>query len=78
LDEHKSPEKPTQKLTHWSSRRQVLAISLEPPASEPRAAVYRRNGGLAEQALPTDIPMQWRDCAGCSGASVVKIQHGGL
>jgi len=56
----------------------LLAISLEPPASEPRAAVYRRNGGLAEQALPTDIPMQWRDCAGCSGASAVKIQHGGL
>jgi len=57
---------------------QVAGSTLEPPASEPRAAVYRRNGGLAEQALPMDIPMQWRDCAGCSGASAVKIQHGGL
>jgi hypothetical protein len=36
----------------------VRAISFEPPASEPRTVVYRRHGGLAEQAYRR-ISCEW-------------------
>ena len=40
------------------SRAGVRAISFEPPASEPRTVVYRRHGGLAEQAYRR-ISCEW-------------------
>jgi len=62
LDEHKSPEKPTQKLTHWSSRRQVCSLF---PSSRQLPSRVR----LFIDAMADWLNRRYRRISRCSGVT---------